>query len=364
VNPCRLTPNRRSCAPLTCRLSSGYWLLGLTLLLSATAQSQSADYHKDVEPILRLHCVSCHTDRSEWWGGSSTRGVNFSSFQKTMAGSTSGPTVVPGHPEASLLYKVISTSNEDIRMPFAGQPLSQKDVATIRQWIIGGAKEDTYIPPYQELAAPGVQLQDLGITGLRVECRVMHPAFLVLDAIDGDTIVEHHEAVISSFVPKDYGTAAITGGFVTWFIDGGLVHLPQTVVTLRLRVYSGSPDYNPTVFFVDYRNGIGMGHQANALVDFEPNPLQITTPQSMLMKFWLDNEADVAIDVFPGVSKTALSSESLADLAKGLNYYTWNAPHGHVLPGKYLTVMRETEPFTHKPILTVAADFQVGAANH
>jgi Planctomycete cytochrome C len=75
--------------------------------------------------ILRLHSVSCHTDRSEWWEGSSTRGVSFTTFQKTMAGSPSGPAVVPGHSEAGLLYKVISTSNEDIRMPFAGQPLSQ-----------------------------------------------------------------------------------------------------------------------------------------------------------------------------------------------------------------------------------------------
>ena len=93
--------------------------------------------------ILRLHYVSCHTDRSEWWEGSRTRGVNFARFQKSMAGSTSGPTVVPGHPEASLLYKVISTSNEDIRMPFAGQPLSQKGPARIRQWIVSEAKEDT-----------------------------------------------------------------------------------------------------------------------------------------------------------------------------------------------------------------------------
>jgi hypothetical protein len=51
--------------------------------------------------------------------------MSFTTFQKTMAGSPSGPAVVPGHPEAGLLYKVISTSNEDIRMPFAGQPLSQ-----------------------------------------------------------------------------------------------------------------------------------------------------------------------------------------------------------------------------------------------
>ena len=61
-------------------------------------------------------------------------GLRLDSREAMLKGGFSGPAIVPGSPETSLLYKAISYTNEDIKMPPKG-PLSGHDVATIAKWI-------------------------------------------------------------------------------------------------------------------------------------------------------------------------------------------------------------------------------------
>ncbi len=105
--------------------------LGCLTGFNGRADAQSDLFTKDVQPILEKNCYSCHTDKMRG-------GLRLDSREAMLKGGASGPAVVPGNPEVSLLYKAISYKNEDLKMPPKG-PLASEDVATIAKWIKAGA---------------------------------------------------------------------------------------------------------------------------------------------------------------------------------------------------------------------------------
>ncbi|HEX2521471.1 MAG TPA: DUF1549 domain-containing protein, partial [Terriglobia bacterium] len=87
------------------------------------------NFESTVEPLFKASCVSCH-------GGSVLlKSMDLSTYAGAMKGSESGPVIVPGNPENSLLYEKVRAE----QMPKGGQPLSKEQVATIREWIQAGA---------------------------------------------------------------------------------------------------------------------------------------------------------------------------------------------------------------------------------
>lgn len=89
----------------------------------------------DVLPILTDNCVRCHSPakaaakKSGW--------LDQSTFAGVMKGGRSGPAVVPGKPEESLLVKRIhqDISGEDVMPPPPATPLTADQIATIEKWI-------------------------------------------------------------------------------------------------------------------------------------------------------------------------------------------------------------------------------------
>ena len=61
--------------------------------------------------------------------------MDLSTDASVMKGSESGPVIVPGDPESSLVYKKVRIGE----MPKDGLPLSKEQVATIQAWIEAGA---------------------------------------------------------------------------------------------------------------------------------------------------------------------------------------------------------------------------------
>jgi len=59
------------------------------------------------------------------------------SGESLQKGGGRGPAIVPGKPDESLLYKAVTRSGE-LKMP-PGGPISEKEVALLRQWIEAGA---------------------------------------------------------------------------------------------------------------------------------------------------------------------------------------------------------------------------------
>jgi uncharacterized membrane protein len=89
----------------------------------------SVSFAKDVLPILESRCLSCH-------GGQQTqRGLSVASYNTIMAGSQSGPVVIPSNSPNSLLVQLIQSG----QMPKRGPSLTPTQIQTIADWINVGA---------------------------------------------------------------------------------------------------------------------------------------------------------------------------------------------------------------------------------
>jgi WD40 repeat protein len=122
------------------------FFVALTLLISSAIQVvQGADdtkatedkvsYYRHVRPILQRHCSGCHQPAKL---GGNLQLISFELFQK---GGDTGPSFEAGKPDESLIVKNIS--GEKPSMPLNADPLSKKQIDTIRNWIAQGATDDT-----------------------------------------------------------------------------------------------------------------------------------------------------------------------------------------------------------------------------
>ena len=104
--------------------------------------ASTVDFQRDVRPILSNHCFECHGPDA------ATRMVDlrFDTREGAFSRRPSGSLIVPGDPEASLLYQRISHPQPALRMPPAHskRPLNDEQIATLRQWIQQGAAWDRH----------------------------------------------------------------------------------------------------------------------------------------------------------------------------------------------------------------------------
>jgi hypothetical protein len=89
-------------------------------------------FQREVLPILRTHCLNCHGAGT----GKPKADVNLTSIASMKR--SPGKILVPGKPEESDVY----TSITEREMPDGGRPKpTPKELATLRNWILTGAKE-------------------------------------------------------------------------------------------------------------------------------------------------------------------------------------------------------------------------------
>lgn len=103
-----------------------------------TFKDKALSYNRDIRPILSEHCFNCHgmDDKNR------KSGLRLDERGAALAGGNSeGPAIVPGKPEQSALIKRITAHADDGIMPppRAKNPLSARQVATLKQWISAGA---------------------------------------------------------------------------------------------------------------------------------------------------------------------------------------------------------------------------------
>ena len=119
-------------------------LLGLWLLsdfgTTATARARQAFagdaadeiefFEKSIRPVLAERCAECHGDRVEKPKGSLILGTR----EGMLKGGDSGPAIVPGDPDSSLLIRAIRYTDEALRMPPKGR-LAAEEVAAFEAWV-------------------------------------------------------------------------------------------------------------------------------------------------------------------------------------------------------------------------------------
>jgi mono/diheme cytochrome c family protein len=97
-------------------------------------KAEAVSYYRDIEPILTASCVSCHQ------AAMAAGGLRLDAPENVLQGGASGPAVIPGKAQRSLLYKRLMDTT-DKQMPPVGM-LTEEQLARIRAWINLGAKID------------------------------------------------------------------------------------------------------------------------------------------------------------------------------------------------------------------------------
>ena len=115
----------------------------LAIALLATALPGSAIEGQNIEffethirPLFIEHCYECHSADAKKLKAN----LYLDSRAGWEIGGDSGPAIVPGKPEESLLFHAVSHTNGDLEMPPKNR-LSQSEISHLKSWIVMGAPD-------------------------------------------------------------------------------------------------------------------------------------------------------------------------------------------------------------------------------
>ncbi len=120
-------------------------ILPLTTALCAAESEGDIFFRQKVQPILTQYCFKCHSHGEKMKGN-----LLVDSREALLTGGDTGPAIVPGNPEKSLIIEAIGYKNTDLQMPPKGERLTAPQIATLTQWVKLGA-------PWPEL--PGQKMK-------------------------------------------------------------------------------------------------------------------------------------------------------------------------------------------------------------
>jgi hypothetical protein len=119
----------------------------LPLAITATILAQAAKpqaitpeqlkfFESTIRPILVDQCYGCHSAQS----GRSRGGYSIDTRDAARKGGGSGPGIVPGKPDDSLLIEAVRYHNEDLQMPPKGK-LTGDQIKALERWVAMGAPD-------------------------------------------------------------------------------------------------------------------------------------------------------------------------------------------------------------------------------
>jgi WD40 repeat protein/mono/diheme cytochrome c family protein len=130
---------------MRCFCAAAMLLLSFSNPTGVIAGDTPVSFHRDVMPIFRIHCVSCHQP------GKRSGGLDLTSHAALIAGGDSGPVVRLGQGDTGqgdtgtgdggrLIETICGQPPE---MPPEGEPLLPQEVELIRRWVEQGANVDS-----------------------------------------------------------------------------------------------------------------------------------------------------------------------------------------------------------------------------
>ena len=220
--------------------------LTIITLLPLLFQAKAVDFAHEVVPILKKHCAECHT------AGKHKGGFTMNTREELMSENDNGFVLEVGNAEKSLIIDLITTDDEDLRMPPKGKGLNEKEVQVIAAWINAGAPwepnfsfaKKTYEPPLslqrpklptpsakrnhpidrildaylaKQKSSPVTPLDDAAfVRRIHLDVTGLLPTSAVLQAFLKDSSADKREKLISALLAnnEDY-----TGHWLTFWND-------------------------------------------------------------------------------------------------------------------------------------------------
>ncbi len=138
------------------RMTGGGAVVAFSVLAGRAAENPaglSADdlrfFEAKIRPVLSEQCFKCHSHQADRVKGS----LMLDSRDALLKGGNTGPAVVPGKPDDSVLIQAIRYTDEDLRMPPEehGGKLTAQQIADFTEWVQRGAPD----PRVPVMAASG-----------------------------------------------------------------------------------------------------------------------------------------------------------------------------------------------------------------
>jgi len=132
-------------------------------------------FARDIKPIFDRSCIKCHGR------GRSKGGFQLDTGDTLLKGGDSGPVVLKGKSDDSLLIELVAGVNPDNIMPKKGSRLTAEQVGLLRAWIDQGLSWDTDInfakpiPPNLNRHAPDLQISES--SGVNPVDQILKPYF-------------------------------------------------------------------------------------------------------------------------------------------------------------------------------------------
>jgi mono/diheme cytochrome c family protein len=104
---------------------------------AAEPAKPAATFNADARPIFKAYCTDCHGEADKPKAGLDLRLQRF-----TLKGGKSGPVVIVGKPDKSLLIERVKSGE----MPPGKKKLSATEIDTLRKWIAAGATVEAEEP--------------------------------------------------------------------------------------------------------------------------------------------------------------------------------------------------------------------------
>src|SRR6476469_5281556 len=113
-------------------------LAALPLLMIVTGEARQAPaaagtpeyFESKVRPVLATNCYDCHTTER-------FAGLRVDSRESLLKGGRSGPAIVPGDPDHSLLIQAVRQTDK-LKMPKGGH-LTADEIGALEEWVRAGA---------------------------------------------------------------------------------------------------------------------------------------------------------------------------------------------------------------------------------
>ncbi len=133
----------------------GFFAPTLSCSVAGEPSSEGVEFfEKRIRPILAGSCYSCHSVESK----KSKGGLLLDTRDNLLKGGDSGPALVAGYPEKSLLIRAVRQTDEQLRMP-PKEKLTAAAVADLEAWVQMGAPDPRGSAPGKVLSKIGVDLE-------------------------------------------------------------------------------------------------------------------------------------------------------------------------------------------------------------
>ena len=91
-------------------------------------------FENKIRPVLAQHCYKCHSTQSKKLKAE----LYLDNRERALQGGESGPSIIPGKADSSLLYRAVLYKEESLEMP-PTRKLPDAVIADFKRWIDMGA---------------------------------------------------------------------------------------------------------------------------------------------------------------------------------------------------------------------------------